>query len=627
MATQPQPANDVLAVRAELDAQVEGKTVGDVLLRNATEHGDRPVLVFKENGGWGRLTWAEYRQRVAEAAMGIASLGVKHGDFVAIMARNRPEHVVADLGAVHAGATGVSLYNSLAPEQIAYIAGHCEAKVAVVEDRGFMERWEKVKSDLPALEHVVLMEDAGEFSDYDWVMSWDELIRRGKEALGKDPDAFETMWRQVKPDDPATLVYTSGTTGPPKAVNITHRNILWTAASIARVWPLPVGMRGVSYLPLAHIAERMITHYLGLWFVGFGGMSPELAQVTEIVGQVRPDVFLGVPRVWEKVQAGIMAKLAEEEPRKRKIAERAIEVGRQVVRLQAKDSLSLAEQGRLLLLQGLRTLFDKLVYSKIRHGAGFDRLRYAITAAAPISVDTLEFFHAIGIPLVEVYGMTEDSGPATTNLPNDFKLGTVGKALPGVEVKLGEDGEVLVRGGNVVPGYYKDPEKTSETFDAEGWLHTGDIGTFDTDGWLRIIDRKKELIITAGGKNISPANLEALLKQHPLISQAAVIGDRRPYVSALIVLDAEVAPGWAKKNELPFSDLGSFAQEPRVQEEIGRAVENTNQKVSQVEKVKRWIILPTEWTAESEELTPTLKLKRRVIHEKYAVEIESLYEE
>jgi long-chain acyl-CoA synthetase len=618
---------DVLAVRAEIDAQVEGMTLGDLLLRNATEYGDRPVFIWKEGEDWGRKTWSQYREEVAEIAMGLAGLGVKHGDFVAIMARNRPEHAVADMGAVHAGATGVSIYNSLAPEQIAYIAGHCEAKVAVVEDREFMERWEKIKADLPALEWVVVMEDADEFSGYEWVVSWADLQVRGRNALAKDPDAFEKMWRQVKPEDPATLVYTSGTTGPPKAVNITHYNVLWTAGSIGRSWPLELGgMRGVSYLPLAHIAERFISHYLGMWFVGFGAMCPEIPQVLEAVQEVRPDVFLGVPRVWEKVQAGMIAAIAAEpNERRRKIAQRAIEVGKETVRLQQKKSLSLAEQGRLVVLQLQRALFDRLVFSKIREKAGMDNLKYAVTAAAPISMDTLEFFHGIGIPLIEVWGMTEDTGPATTNLPNAFKLGTVGKALPGVEVILADDGELLVRGGNVVPGYYKDPEKTAETFDSDGWLHTGDIGTIDEEGWFRIVDRKKELIITAGGKNISPANIEGLLKQHPLVGQAAAIGDRRPFISALVVLDGEVAPGWARDNGVPFTDLAAFSQEPRVLQEIEKAVEDANEHVSNVERVKKWTVLPTEWTAESEELTPTLKLKRRVIHQKYEEEIEGLY--
>ncbi|HJP66857.1 MAG TPA: AMP-binding protein, partial [Actinomycetota bacterium] len=392
---------DVLAVRAEIDAEVEGKTLGDILLRNATEYGERPVFIWKQGDDWGRKTWREYREEAAEVAMGLAQLGVRHGDFVAIMARNRPEHAVADMGAVHTGATGVSIYNSLAPEQIAYIAGHCEAKVAVVEDRGFMERWEKIKADLPALEWVVLIEDADEYAEYDWVVSWADLQERGRRALAVDRQAFEDMWRQARPEDPATLVYTSGTTGPPKAVNITHYNVLWTAASVARSWDLPMGMRGVSYLPLAHIAERMISHYLGMWFVAFGATCPEVNQVLEAVLEVRPDVFLGVPRVWEKVHAGILAKLAEEpDPRKRRIALHAIDLGKEVVRLQQRTNLSLAERGRLRVLQAQRALFDRLVYAKIRHGAGFDRLKHAVTAAAPISRDTLEFFHGIGIPLL-----------------------------------------------------------------------------------------------------------------------------------------------------------------------------------------------------------------------------------
>ncbi|HEX9235595.1 MAG TPA: AMP-binding protein, partial [Actinomycetota bacterium] len=297
----------------------------------------------------------------------------------------------------------------------------------------------------------------------------------------------------------------------------------------------------------------------------------------------------------------------------------AIEAGRRAARLEGE------EKPVPFGLRLKRAVFDKLVFSKVRHGIGLDRCMLAATAAAPIAQDTLEFFAGIGLPLVEVYGMTEDSGPATANDPRAPRMGTVGKALPGVEVTLAEDGEILVRGGNVSPGYYRDQEKTNETFDPDGWLHTGDIGTVDPDGYFRVVDRKKELLITAGGKIISPANLESLLKQHPLVGQACVIGDDRPYLSALIVLDGEVAPGWANDNGIPFRDIAQFAQEPRVRDEVERAVADANQHVSQVEGIKRWTILPTEWTVDSEELTPTLKLKRRVILSKYAQEIDRLY--
>ena len=401
---------------------------------------------------------------------------------------------------------------------------------------------------------------------------------------------------------------------------ITHRNVTWTAASADRVLSYPDGLRAVSYLPLAHIAERLATHYLGMHKRAHVHFCPEVLRVFEVVPQVRPQAFLGVPRVWEKVQAGVMAKLGEEpNARKRKIALKAIESGRKAAHLEG------AGKPLPLGLKVQRAVFDRLVYSKIRHGIGLDQCRVQATAAAPISPDTLEFFAGIGLPLVEVYGMTEDSGPATANPPDRMKLGTVGRAIPGVEVKLADDGEVLVRGGNVSPGYYKDPEKTAETFDAEGWLHTGDIGEMDDEGYFRIIDRKKELLITAGGKNVSPANLEALLRTHPLIGQACVVGDRRPYVAALIVLDGESAPAWARQNRLASSELADLATDPRAGDEVQHAVDEANQHVSHAERIKRFDILPTEWTVDSEELTPTLKLKRRVILEKYAEEIERLY--
>jgi long-chain acyl-CoA synthetase len=297
----------------------------------------------------------------------------------------------------------------------------------------------------------------------------------------------------------------------------------------------------------------------------------------------------------------------------------AIDAGRQAARLEAEG------KPVPLALRAKRALFERLVFSKIREKIGLDRCILSVTSAAPISKDTLEFFAGIGLPLLEVYGMTENSGPATANPPERIKMATVGLPLPGVEVKLADDGEILVRGGNISPGYYKDPEKTSETFDADGWLHTGDIGTIDEDGYFKVIDRKKELIITAGGKNISPSNLEALLKSHPLVGQACVIGDGKKYVSALIVLDGEAAPIWARENGIDFTGVPELAADPRITAEIQRAIDDANQHVSQVERIKRFTILPTEWTVDSEELTPTLKLKRRVIHQKYAEEIESLY--
>jgi long-chain acyl-CoA synthetase len=622
----PDAAVSRAAQRAAIDAEIDGKTLCDVMARNAERHRDDPAFSWKEGGAWRTMTWGQAYERGAALTMGLRALGVGRGDFVAIMARNRPEHVMADSAVVHTGATPVSIYNTLAPEQIAYIAGHCEAKVAIVEDGGFMERWEKIRADLPNLRHVVLISGAEAYADEDWVSSWTEVMAAGQSVLDAPGgrEEFERTWRAVKPEDLATLVYTSGTTGPPKGVATTHRNTLWTAASVDRMlnWPSGPELRAISYLPLAHSYERFVSLYFGAWKAGHGYFCPEVLEVFEYMPDVRPFAFAGVPRVWEKLQAGILAAL-EEEPneRKRKIARAAIEKG--------KRAASLEREGKAvpLALRLQTALFERLVYSTIRAKIGLDKSVHCVTAAAPISLDTLDFFWGIGLPLYEGYGMTENTAAAVTGTPGmpKTKIGTVGRAIPGSDVAIADDGEVLIRGGNVTAGYYKNDEATAETFDADGWLHTGDIGQLDEDGYLKIVDRKKELIITAGGKNISPANLEALLKQHPLIGQAAAIGDKRKYVGALVVLDAEAAPGWAKANGVAFTDLASFAREPRVVAEVQRAVDDANEKVSNVEAIKRFTILPTEWTVDSEELTPTLKLKRRVIHAKYAEEIDSLY--
>ena len=612
-------------VRGEREAiaqAVAGKTLCDVFARTVVEHATDPAMSWKERGAWHTLTWRQYRDRVAKAAVGLGRLGVGPRDFVAIMARNRPEHVIADLGAVHAGATPVSLYNTLAPEQIAYIVGHCEAKVAVIEGREFMERLEKVRADLPALKWVVMIEDARDFAGYDWVARWDDLLSRGGDELEAEggQERFDERWGGLEPEDLATLVYTSGTTGPPKGVMITHGNVLWTCESLDRTGSYPTGLRAISYLPLAHSLERLATHYLSIYKAAHVHFCPEVLEVFEMAPEVRPDAFAGVPRLWEKLRAGILAAVAEEpNERRRKIALSAIETGREAARLeQAGMPVPLA-------LRAKRALFERVVFSKIRHRIGLDRCRIAVSGAAPISREVLEFFFGIGLPIHEGYGMTECSAPSNLNLEGRLKLGTVGPSLPGVEVRVAEDGEVLIRGGNVAAGYYKDDEKTLEAFDRDGWLHTGDLGEIDRDGYLKIVDRKKELIITAGGKNISPANLEGLLKRHPLVGQACVIGDARPFVSALIVLDGEVAPGWARKNGIEFTDVADLAREPRVRAEIQLAVDEANQHVSRAEAVRKFTVLPTEWTVNSEELTPTLKLKRRVITQKYADDIEALY--
>jgi len=383
----------------------------------------------------------------------------------------------------------------------------------------------------------------------------------------------------------------------------------------------PLGASGLSYLPLAHVAERFTSYYIGLRAVGHGTMCPEITEAIEYARFARPTVFLGVPRVWEKVRAGVMAGIAKEpSPAKRQIAQRAIAYGMAAARLEKRYGAAAA-----LATAPLRALFDRLVYSKVRAQIGLDRARWILTGSAPCPEDVHLFFRGLGIPLLDTWGMTELTVVATINPPDAPRTDTVGVPLPGVEIRLAPDGEILARGGNVVAGYLNLPEQTAQTFDADGWVHSGDLGAIDPDGHLRIVGRKKELIITAGGKNISPNNLEGYLKEHPLIGQACVVGDGRKYLAALITIDAETAPAWAAQNGIAFTDLASFATSPEIEQEIQRAVDATNQRVSRVESIKRFAVVPTEWTPESGELTPTLKLKRTVVADRYTAEIEHLY--
>jgi long-chain acyl-CoA synthetase len=613
--------NEVLRIREEILAEIEGKTLVDVFMATCDANGGKPALVVKEGDGFRTWSWAEYRREASQIGMALRRAGVDHGDFVALMMTNRPEHVIADVGVLLAGATPVSIYNTLTAEQIRYIADNCDAKVAIVEDATFLARWESIRDQLPNLELLVVLEPEGVDLDRDGVTSYERLLAAGAEALGDGRGELENSWRAVKPDDPLTLIYTSGTTGPPKGVVLTHRGLLYQLGVVQRLLHIQPGQRGISYLPLAHIAERMATHYLRMRFVGTIYFVKEVAAVLETLQEARPNFFMAVPRVWEKMHAALMAKVhATEDDRKRKLALKAIDVGT------AKVRAELAGKTPSLGLRIQHALFDKLVFSKIRDGLGMNELSVALTAAAPISTDLLVFFKAIGIEILEVYGMTESTAVITANPPGAVKLGTVGVPLPGIEVQIAADGEILARGPIVTPGYLRRPEATAEAIDAEGWLHTGDLGAADDDGYIRIVGRKKELIITAGGKNLSPNNIEETIKQSsPLIAQLCAVGDDRPYISALVVLDAEVLPGWCESKGIAFSSVAEAAERPEVVAEVQRAIDAGNEHLARVEQVKRWAIVPSEWTAESEELTPSLKLKRSVIHTKYADVIDGLY--
>jgi long-chain acyl-CoA synthetase len=604
----------VLAERAEIDAVIEGKTIVDAFNRNADSYPSQPAIHWKD-GDWTSLTWSQYRDVVHKAAAGLESLGVGNGEFVAVMAGNRPEHVIADYAAVHAGATPVTIYSTLASNQIQYIADNCKATVAILEDLDFMKRWEEIRSELPNLRYVVLMSGAENYDAVDWVLSWDDLLARGTHRLGEDPDVVSRVAAAITPDTLATLIYTSGTTGTPKGVMISHRNVMWTLESLRRAADLDMGQRMVSYLPLAHIAERLATHYLGTYLAGQVWYCPNLAGVLEYIQIAKPTVFVGVPRVYEKFHSRLQARFAEAEGLKGKILGAAL--------AQNEKRVDAEQEGK----SGppLAGLLDKIALSKVREGLGMEDVKIAITAAAPINPDLVKFFHTIGVPLYEIYGMSENTGPATATLPGAMKIGSVGRPLPGVEVRTGDDGELMMRGGIVTEGYYKLDDATRETFDSEGWLHSGDLARIDEDGYVWIVGRKKEIIITAAGKNIAPAKLETLLGNHPLISKACMIGDSRKFLSMVIALDHEEAPAWAEARGLEYHDLASFSLLPEVQDEVAKAVAEANESVARVEQVKKWFIVPDEWTPDSGEVTPSLKLKRRVVLDKYADQIESMY--
>ncbi|HEV7760796.1 MAG TPA: AMP-dependent synthetase/ligase [Acidimicrobiales bacterium] len=600
--------------RDELDQKVEGQTICSRFLETVDAHGDRTALRARVEDArgdvWESWTYREYADRVAAAAAGLQSLGVKPGDRVVLMMRNIPAFHVIDLAVAFCGATAVSIYNSSPPEQVQYLVGHCGAKVAVVEDAEFLDRFVAVRDELPALECLVLLDNpVGVHSRgiVDGPMLLEGSARLDlRRALGA-----------VTPDGLATIIYTSGTTGPPKGVMLSHYNVVWTVEGYLELLDIePVGFRAISYLPMAHIAERMSSHYLAA-LAGFEVTTcPEPGAVAAYARDVRPETMFGVPRVWEKIHAGVEAALGADPETKAKF-DGAVAKATPIVE---RRTLGQPDDGDDETWDAL----DEAAFRKVREQVGLDQLKFALTGAAPIPAELITWYRAIGVPLSEIYGMSECTGPMTWE-PYRVKAGTVGTAFPGVEVFLGEDGEVCCKGGNVFLGYLDDDERTADALGDDGTLFSGDIGELDDEGYLRIIDRKKELIITAGGKNISPANLEAAMKTVPLIGQVCAVGDDRPFVSALVVLDPEVAPVWAREHGIRFTTLAALADDPQVREAVEQGIETAMERFNQAERVKRIALLGDEWLPDSDELTPTSKLKRRPILAKYADRIEELY--
>jgi long-subunit acyl-CoA synthetase (AMP-forming) len=592
---------------AAAQSAIDAATVAEAVRRTAANHAELVAVRTPDDSE--SLTWRELLERVDGLAGGLGKLGVGRGHCVALMLANRPEFHIADLATVTLGATPFSIYVTYPAAEIEFLIRDSGARVAVVE-QAFLPVMLEARRGLPELEHVIVVD--GEAPPD--VLALDEVE-------GSDP-GFDgaAAAAAVSPDDLATLIYTSGTTGHPKGVQLTHRAITFTAQAVQEVITFPEGSRVISWLPAAHIAERMAHHYIPVMYAGSVTCAPNPREVLSYLPQVRPNWFFAVPRIWEKLKAGLEAMQAAQPEEQRKPVQQALEAATQRVRLRQQGKPVPPE------LEAQVARADEELFSKLRQMLGLDQLVAVNVGAAPTPVDVVEFFHAIGIELAELWGMSETCGTGTCNRPGHVKIGTVGPPSPGVELKLAQDGEVLCRGAFLMSGYRNQPEKTAEAVDADGWLHTGDIGTIDDDGFLSIVDRKKEIIISAGGKNMSPANIEAAVKSgSPLIGQACCIGDGRPYNTALIVLDADFAPQWARQNGLGERSLEELASEPAMVQAVQAGIDAANARLSRVEQVKKFTIVRGDWLPGGDELTPTIKLKRKPIAAKYADVIDAMY--
>ena len=570
-------------------------------------------LLYKVGGTYQPVSTAELVDRVRRLAKALEGLGVEPGDRVALMAENGPHWPAVDFATLSIGAVLVPVYPTLLPDQAAYIVKDSGAKVVVAHTVQHLEGFLSHSDDLSQVRHYVLIQ--GESRD-PRVVTLAALLEQG---ANPDPVAFEQKARAVKPDDLATFVYTSGTTGQPKGVMLTHRNVTSNVVSSLEVFPILETYTSLSFLPLSHSFERTVDYcyfYLGCTI----GYAESVASVAQNLQEVKPHVFVSVPRVYEKVLSRVQENVAASSPVKQRIFAWAQGVGREALPWRLK------RQSPPGLLGVKLRLADKLVFGKIRERLG-GRFVLALSGGAPLSRDVAEFFWGAGIAIYEGYGLSETAPVLTVNTPAAVKLGTVGQPIPGVEIRIAEDGEILAKGPNIMKGYWNLPEATAEVIDADGWFHSGDIGELDANRFLRITDRKKELIINAYGKNVAPAPIENELKASRFIGQAVVIGDRRKFLSALLVPDFEVLKPWAERQGLSTADNQALLRDPRVRALFEAEVKELNTKLASFEKIVAWDLLPNEFTLETGELTPTQKVKRRVINQKYGDVIERLYAE
>ncbi|MEM6994595.1 MAG: AMP-binding protein [Myxococcota bacterium] len=587
----------------------EKLTVMEVFEKTADKYGKKVALRLKRGGSWKETSWTAYRDEVRAAAKSFIKLGVEPGKGVSIIGFNCPQWQVADLAAIYAGARPAGIYTTNSAEQCKYVASHSETAVAVVENADQLAKFLEIRDDLPDLKAIVMMYgDSGEKDVY----AWPEFLKLG-ESL--EDGELEARIEAQKPDDVCTYIYTSGTTGEPKAVMISHDNITWTAKAALESLGAVDDDHMLSYLPLSHIAEQIVSLHGPMVAGATVSYAESIEKLGDNLREVRPTIFLGVPRVWEKIQAKIQQAAAGNAGLKKAIGAWARKQG-------LKGGYADQTGEARPLFYGIA---DSLVFTKVRAGLGFDRCRVAVTSAAPISKDTLEFFLSLGVPIMEVYGMSECTGPTTTSLPTAYKTGYVGRVLEGTELKIADDGEICMRGRHVFKGYFKNEAATTEALDDDGWLHSGDIGKIDKDGFLKITDRKKDLIITAGGENIAPQLIEGKLKGIPWVSQAVVVGDRQKHLSALLTLDETKLDDAIAAAGSKAKTMEEAAGDDKVAKWLQEQVDGVNKDLARVQTIKKIKVLPADLSIEGGELTPTMKVRRKVVNKKYQEFIDGFY--
>ncbi|MBL7212342.1 MAG: AMP-binding protein [Desulfobacteraceae bacterium] len=594
-------------------------TVPLLFWRRVHEWADRTAMREKEFGIWKDISWGTYGEKAKYAGLGLFRLGLEKGDRVAIISENNPEWLYSDMGILAGGGVTVGIYPTDSPEQVEYVVGHSGSRFYIAEDEEQLDKILQVRENISHLEKIIVMDMEGlrHFKD-PMVMSFDELLALGKEENQQEPELFERLIRGPGPGDLAILIYTSGTTGPPKGAMISHQNILSVMEMANEVNPGFEDDEILSFLPLCHIAQRTVSVFNPLQVPFIVNFVEELDTVPENIREVSPTVFFAVPRIWEKFYSGLVLRMRDSSRLEKLAFKWALNIGKRV----SDHRLSQSEPPLYLSL--LFKLADWTVLKNLKKSVGLDRARYLLSGAAPISPDLLKFYHSLGLDMREVYGQTENCGPTSIHYENDVKFGTVGRALPRAQIKIAEDGEILLKGPHIFMGYFNDPEKTEETI-VDGWLHTGDVGELDEDGHLIILDRKKDIIITSGGKNITPSEIENQLKFNPYINDAVVIGDGRKYLTALIMIDDENVMEYAQENRVPFTTYASLTRAPEVIKLVQREVDTVNKKFARVETIKKVRLIDIKLTEDDDEITPTMKLKRKFVNEKFKDAIESMY--